>query len=96
MQHDVETNERAILEGIRWCHDQGATVRWRAGTPPERSHPACVVEVVAPGTTWNLLRGCGSGFYEAYTEARDKHEAWARETPRRCRHPGPDGRRWSA
>lgn len=101
MKHAVESvvgasQDRAVLDGIRWCHEHGATVRWCAG-PAEVIDAACVVEVLAPGTNWNLLRGSGPGFFEAYSDARGKHEAWARDVLVRPPHaPKHDGRRWSA
>lgn len=100
MQHAIETSirasdERAALDGLRWCHEHGATVRWSVEVA-EVGEPACVVEVVAPGTDWNLLRGSGDGFLEAYLDARAKHDAWAHEVAGRPRRPPSEIRRWSA
>lgn len=99
MQHAIDTRlgpseDRAILEGVRWCHEHGATVRW-SGEGGAGADAACIVEVLAPGTDWNLLRGSGSGFLEACRAVREKHDAWAREVAGRGR--GPSSRhRWSA
>lgn len=89
------SDERAIMDGLRWCQERGATVRWNADAR-EGGEPACVVEVVAPGTDWNLLRGRGAGFLEAYADARARHEAWAQEVAARLRRPPSEIRRWSA
>lgn len=99
MQHAIDTavrtsEDRAVLDGVRWCHEHGATVRWRteAATADDA---ACVVEVLAPGTDWNLLRGCGVGFLEAYAAVREKHDTWARDVAGRGRGPA-TRQRWSA
>lgn len=99
MKNDRDEADRQILECVRWCDEHHATVRWEGGGT------RCVVEVLAPGTSWNLLRGMGVTLVTACTEARARQEAWAREAPRRpLATPasatgaggGADVRRWSA
>jgi hypothetical protein len=62
------------VEALRWCEEHNARVTWQQ-SDPER--PRCTVEVLAPGSSWNLLRGRGADFYAAYRAARGQ---WA--TPR--------------
>lgn len=62
------------VEALRWCEEHNARVIWQQ-SDPER--PRCTVEVLAPGSSWNLLRGRGGDFYTAYRAARGQ---WA--TPR--------------
>lgn len=100
MQHATDTatavttsEDQAVLEGVRWCHEHGATVRWGADRPDGEA--TCVVEVLAPGTDWNLLRGRGDDFLEAMLDARAKHDAWAHQVAARRRPPS-EIRRWSA
>ncbi|MCO5168664.1 MAG: hypothetical protein M9894_20170 [Planctomycetes bacterium] len=95
MRSDQHEAEREILECVRWCDEHGATVRWGG------AGGRCTVEVLAPGTTWNLLRGAGLTLSLACAEARARHEAWAREAPRRplaapSASVRPGDARWSA
>lgn len=59
----------SVVEGFRWCRSVGATVRWGR----DEHEPPCVVEVMAPGRSWELVRGVGASFEEAYHACKVEH-----------------------
>lgn len=67
---DGEEAEGLVLEGFRWCRSARATVSWGR----DFDDPACSVEVRAPDVPFEVLRGWGSTFVEAYHSCREKHE----------------------
>jgi hypothetical protein len=73
-QSMIAPDSLEAVEALRWCEEHNARVIWQQ-TDPEK--PRCTVEVLAPGSSWNLLRGRGADFYAAYRAARGQ---WA--TPR--------------
>lgn len=73
-QPSIGPDSLEAVEALRWCEEHNARVIWQQ-TDPEK--PRCTVEVLAPGSSWNLLRGRGADFYAAYRAARSQ---WA--TPR--------------
>lgn len=67
-----------VADAIAWCASYGATIRWST----DRRGPVCAVEVLAPGSTWRLLRGEGDTLPEAYAAVRGEHAAAGRERRR--------------
>lgn len=58
------------LEAIAWCQEHEARVFWFRAA--DTGQPRCSVEVLAPGSSWNLLRGRGPDFMTAYGAVRGK------------------------
>jgi hypothetical protein len=69
----------ALLEAMTWCEMHRATVTWTNDV--ER---ACRVEVLAPGSHWQLLRGVGGTLVDAYRACR---ASWEAESMRPAWHP---------
>lgn len=57
-------------EALAWCQEHEARVFWFRAA--EDGQPRCSVEVLAPGSSWNLLRGRGADFRSAYLAVRGK------------------------
>ena len=62
----------AMLEAVTWCETHRASVSW-AGDYDR----VCRVEVLAPGSHWQVLRGQGTTLFEAYRACREQFEAEA-------------------
>ncbi len=58
------------LEALAWCQEHEARVFWFRAA--DDGQPRCSVEVLAPGSSWNLLRGRGADFMSAYSAVRGK------------------------
>lgn len=67
-----------VLDAVAWCRAYSATIRWSS----DRRGRLVVVEVLAPESTWNLLRGEGDTLAEAYAAVRGKYAAAGREQRR--------------
>lgn len=63
----------AIVEAMTWCEMHRASVTW-AG---EFDRQQCKVEVLAPGSHWQSVRGVGQTLPEAYRACRAQFEAEA-------------------
>ncbi|MBX3466255.1 MAG: hypothetical protein KF878_05080 [Planctomycetes bacterium] len=57
-------------QALAWCEEHQARVTWQRAA--DEGRPRCTIEVLAPGSSWNLLRGRGSDFLGAYRAARGK------------------------
>lgn len=55
------------FEALTWCEQQGAKITFQRG---DDARMMCTIEVLAPGSTWNLLRHRGSDFLSAVGAAR--------------------------
>lgn len=62
----------ATLEAVTWCETHRATVTWTRDYDQ-----VCRVEVLAPGSHWQCLRGEGLTLSEAYRACRTKWESEA-------------------
>jgi hypothetical protein len=62
---------RDVLDGFQWCRERAARVQWGR----DADEPACRVEVLAPSSSFRLLRGEAADFYEAYIIVRAQFEA---------------------
>lgn len=69
---DRDHEPAVILEAVDWCETHRATVTW-AGDYDR----VCRVEVLAPGSHWQAVRGQGATFPEAYRVCRGLYEAEA-------------------
>lgn len=58
------------VEALAWCQEHEARVFWFRAA--DDGQPRCSVEVLAPGSSWNLLRGRGPDFMSAYAAVRGK------------------------
>lgn len=58
------------IEALAWCQEHEARVFWFRAA--DDGQPRCSVEVLAPGSSWNLLRGRGADFMSAYSAVRGK------------------------
>lgn len=58
------------MEALAWCQEHEARVFWFRAA--DDGQPRCSVEVLAPGSSWNLLRGRGPDFMTAYSAVRGK------------------------
>jgi hypothetical protein len=72
MDMDRDREIGAILEAVTWCETHKASVSWTGDY--ER---LCRVEVLAPGSHWQVLRGQGVTLPEAYRSCREQFEAEA-------------------
>jgi hypothetical protein len=57
----------ATFEALTWCEQQGARITFQRG---DDGRMTCTIEVLAPGSTWNLLRHRGCDFLAAVGAAR--------------------------
>lgn len=62
------------LEALAWCEQQGARITFHR----DEGRPCCTIEVLAPGSTWNLLRTRGPDFLGAIGAARGQWAALGR------------------
>jgi hypothetical protein len=62
-----DMTDARTLEALAWCAAHHARVVWR---PDRDGRTYCDVEVLAPGSNWNLLRGRGPDLAEAVRVAR--------------------------
>ncbi|MCO5165375.1 MAG: hypothetical protein M9894_03280 [Planctomycetes bacterium] len=69
---DRDRDVGAMLEAVTWCETHKASVTWVGDY--ER---LCRVEVLAPGSHWQVLRGQGATLPEAYRVCRSQFEAEA-------------------
>lgn len=69
---DRDRESAAILEAVDWCEAHRATVTWVGDYDR-----LCRVEVLAPGSHWQALRGQGATLPEAYRVCRGLFEAEA-------------------
>lgn len=70
MERDREVS--AVLEAVTWCETHRATVTWTRDY-----EPICRVEVLAPGSHWQVIRGAGPTLAEAYRVCRAQWESEA-------------------
>ena len=69
--------EAEAVEALAWCQEHEARVSWHRAA--ENGQPRCSIEVLAPGSSWNLLRGRAADFIAAYRVVRGK---WSATGPR--------------
>jgi hypothetical protein len=69
---DRDREAEAILEAVTWCSTHRATVTWSGDYDR-----VCRVEVLAPGSHWQGVRGQGVTLPEAYRVCRGLYEAEA-------------------
>lgn len=70
MHVDREREVAAVLDAVAWCEMHRAAVSWTGDYDR-----GCRVEVLAPGSHWQVLRGQGATFPEAYRSCREQFEA---------------------
>lgn len=66
---DRDRDVDALLEAVTWCEMHRATVSWTTG-----DDRLCRVEVLAPGSHWQVVRGQGSTLPLAYRACRSQFE----------------------
>jgi hypothetical protein len=67
---DKDRGAEAIVEAMTWCEMHRASVAWT-------DEQICRVDVLAPGSHWQTIRGSGVTLPEAYRACRAQYEAEA-------------------
>ncbi|MCO5171357.1 MAG: hypothetical protein M9894_34070 [Planctomycetes bacterium] len=69
-QAPAPSDAEEAVQALAWCEEHQARVIWQRAA--DEGRPRCTIEILAPGSSWNLLRGRGSDFLGAYRAARGK------------------------